>query len=61
MRILWLLMLLVGIWFLASAATESGLLPSGHGMGRLSEIILGLFFIAYSIFRLKRNWTAGRT
>lgn len=54
-RILWVLLLFVGVWFLASAATENGLLPSGHGMGRVSEIIFGLVLIAYSIFRLRRK------
>jgi hypothetical protein len=53
MKILSILGLLVGIWFLASAATENGLLPSGHGMGRLSEVIIGLMLIAGSIFRLR--------
>jgi len=55
MRILWIALLLVGIWFLASAATENGLLPSGHGFGRISEIIFGLLLIGYSIFRFRRK------
>ena len=42
---------LVGIWFLASAATAEGLLPSGHGFGRVFEVILGLFFVGYAAFR----------
>lgn len=58
MKIMSILLLLVGIWFLASAATENGLLPSGHGMGRLSEVIIGIVLIVGSIFRLrKRNET----
>ncbi len=48
-------MLLVGIWFLASAATTDGLLPSGHGFGRWSEVVLGLFFVVYPILRLKKG------
>ncbi|MFT3743184.1 MAG: hypothetical protein QM785_02715 [Pyrinomonadaceae bacterium] len=52
MRILWIVVLLAGIWFLASAATTNGLLPSGHGFGRISEIVLGIFFVAYSLFRI---------
>lgn len=48
-------MVLVGIWFLASASTENGLLPSGHGAGRVSEIIIGVGTIGYSIFRLTRK------
>ena len=55
MKILWIVLGLVGIWFLASAATENGLLPSGHGLGRISEIVFGFALIGYSIFRIKRN------
>lgn len=55
MRFLWIFLLAAGIWFLASAATEEGLLPSGHGAGRVSEIILGLGLIVYSIYRLKKK------
>ena len=49
--LLWIVMGLVGIWFLASAATAEGLLPSGHGFGRVFEVILGLFFVGYAAFR----------
>ncbi len=45
-------MTVVGIWFLASAATEEGLLPSGHGIGRTSEVIIGIVLLAYGGFRL---------
>ncbi|HQZ94670.1 MAG TPA: hypothetical protein PLP21_00050 [Pyrinomonadaceae bacterium] len=55
MKYLWLILLLAGIWFLASAATTNGLLPSGHGFGRISEIVIGLFLIAYAIFRFKKK------
>jgi hypothetical protein len=55
MRFLWIFLLVAGIWFLASAATEDGLLPSGHGMGRVSEIIVGLGLVLYSIYRLRRK------
>ena len=48
---------LIGIWFLASAATENGLLPSGHGFGRASEVIIGLFFLGYAIFRGWRQFS----
>jgi hypothetical protein len=60
-KVLWILMALVGLWFLASAATEEGLLPSGHGIGRWSEIIVGLGLVGYSAYRLFRNMktTAG--
>ena len=54
MRFVWILMGVVGIWMLASAATTDGLLPSGHGMGRTSEVVTGLVLIAYSGFRLYR-------
>ena len=53
MKILSIVLLLAGIWFLASAATENGLLPSGHGMGRLSEVIIGLMLIVGAIFRFR--------
>lgn len=55
MKYLWLILLLAGIWFLASAATPNGLLPSGHEFGRTSEIILGIGLIAYAIFRMKKK------
>jgi uncharacterized membrane protein len=55
MKVLWIVLLFFGIWFLASAATEEGLLPSGHGAGRVSEVIFGVGLIAYSIYRLKRK------
>lgn len=53
----WMLLGLVGIWFLASAATEQGLLPSGHGLGRLSEVIIGLVLVGYAAFRAKRHFS----
>lgn len=49
-------MLLAGVWFLASAATENGLLPSGHGSGRVAEIIEGIVLVAYSAFRLRKRF-----
>jgi hypothetical protein len=52
MKFLWIVLALFGVWFLASAATEEGLLPSGHGAGRVSEVVLGIALIAYSAFRL---------
>ncbi|MBK9152856.1 MAG: hypothetical protein IPM25_01265 [Chloracidobacterium sp.] len=55
--ILWVLLGLVGIWFLASAATEQGLLPSGHGFGRVSEVVIGLALVAYAAYRAKRHFT----
>lgn len=55
MKILWIIIALAGIWFLASAATEDGLLPSGHGAGRTSEIILGLILLGYAGYRLWRS------
>ncbi|MGE3467573.1 MAG: hypothetical protein AB7J13_11645, partial [Pyrinomonadaceae bacterium] len=45
---------LIGLWFLASAATERGLLPNGHGGGRIIEVGLGLLFLGYGIFRLRK-------
>ncbi len=55
MRLLWIVLLLAGIWFLASAATTDGLLPSGHGFGRVSEIVVGILLIAYAVFRMRRK------
>jgi hypothetical protein len=52
MRILWIVLLLAGIWFLASAVTADGLLPSGHGFGRVSEIVIGILLVAYAGFRI---------
>lgn len=57
MKVLWGLFIIIGIWLLASAATENGLLPSGHGTGRVSEVIEGLFLIglgSYFLLRRKR-------
>ena len=55
MKILWIVMILAGLWFLASAATTDGLLPSGHGVGRVPEIIIGIAIIAYASFRLAKK------
>ena len=52
MRILWAFMVLAGIYFLASAATEEGLLPSGHGTGRTTEVLMGIALLGYGAFRL---------
>jgi len=45
-------MALFGIWFLASAATVDGLLPSGHGTGVLSEVIEGTALLGFAAFKL---------
>ena len=55
--LLWMLIGLVGIWFLASAATTEGLLPSGHGFGRVFEVIIGLVFVGYALFRARRHFS----
>ena len=55
MKIVWILLIVAGVYFLASAATEQGQLPSGHGTGRASEVVLGVIVIAYGIYRLKRK------
>jgi hypothetical protein len=55
MRYLWILLILVGIWFLASAAVQTGLLPSGHGSGRLSETLIGIALVVYPIYRLTKR------
>ncbi|MGB7068025.1 MAG: hypothetical protein WBD22_00860 [Pyrinomonadaceae bacterium] len=55
--VLGILLGLVGIWFLASAATTEGLLPNGHGLGRASEVIIGAVLLIYAIFR---GWQAAK-
>lgn len=57
MKYLWIVWAVIGVWFLASAATENGLLPSGHGPGRIWEILLGIGAIGYSIFRFRRGYS----
>ena len=52
MKIVYILMALFGIWFLASAATVDGLLPSGHGSGVWSEIIFGVALLGFAAFKL---------
>jgi hypothetical protein len=52
MKLLWILIGLAGIWFVASSATENGLLPSGHAIGRVPEAIIGVILVAYAFFRL---------
>ena len=55
MKILAVLSIIFGIWFLASAATVDGLLPSGHGTGRASEVMYGLGLVALGIYLLFRK------
>jgi hypothetical protein len=55
MRIIGIVSGIFGIWFLASALTENGLLPSRHGSGRTSEVIEGIIFLAFAGFVLFRN------
>jgi hypothetical protein len=57
MKVLWILLGVVGLWFIASAITEHGLLPSGHGIGRISEAVSGVALVAYAAFRL---WLSSR-
>ena len=52
MKILYILLGLCGIYFLASAATVEGLLPSGHGTGRWTEIIYGLALVGFASYKL---------
>jgi hypothetical protein len=55
MRYLYLSLILIGALFLASALTTNGLLPSGHGTGRVSEVILGIGLIAFSLYMFMRR------
>lgn len=57
LKILWIVIGVAGVWFVASAATENGLLPSGHAVGRIPEAIIGVFLIAYAAFRVYRSQT----
>jgi len=47
----------MGIWLLASATTEKGLLPSGHGAGWVSEVVIGLMCLAVAITQLRKART----
>jgi hypothetical protein len=58
MRYLWIFWALMGIWLLASAATERGLTPSGHGAGRVSEVILGVLALVYAAYRARKFFSA---
>ena len=60
MKYLWILFLVVGLWFLASAATEQGLLPSGHGVSRTAEIIAGIVMVGYAVFRLAKRRSSNK-
>ena len=55
MKVLWVLVILCGVWFIASSMTEEGLLPSGHGVGWIPELVLGLAAVGYGTFRLLRS------
>ena len=57
MKILWIVLVLFGVYFLASASTEEGLLPSGHGTGRVSEVIMGIALVGYGTYRLLKDQT----
>ena len=52
MKLFYILLGLCGVYFLASAATEEGLLPSGHGTGRWSEIVFGLILVGLAVYKL---------
>ena len=45
---------LMGIWLLASAMTEKGLLPSGHGVGWDSEVVMGIGCLIAAIVLVRR-------
>jgi hypothetical protein len=45
---------LMGIWLLASAMTEKGLLPSGHGTGWFSEIVIGIGCLLMAVVQLQK-------
>jgi len=55
MRYLYLLLILTGVYFLVNSFTTEGLLPSGHGTGRVSEVIEGIGLIAFSLYMLTRQ------
>ena len=47
------LLSVMGVWFLASAMTEKGLLPSGHGIDRSTEIVIGAGCLIMAILRVR--------
>ena len=55
MKIFYVVLGLCGIWFLASAMTEEGLLPSGHGTGVWSEAIIGIVLVVFAAYKLFRK------
>jgi hypothetical protein len=46
---------IVGIFFVASAFTAEGLLPSGHGAGWVSELVIGMVLLGYAAFRIRQT------
>jgi len=56
MRYVWIVLLVIfGVLLIASSFTESGLLPSGHGTGRISEVVIGVAVLAYAAYRFKNK------
>ena len=52
MKIFYALLGLCGLWFLASSMTVDGLLPSGHGSGVWSEVIIGIALVGFAAYKL---------
>ena len=50
--------LVTGILFLVNATSKAGFFPSGHGVGRIPEVIQGIAFVvgssAYLIYERRR-------
>ena len=60
MKFLWMAWALVGVLFITSAVMENGLLPSGHGPGRIWEALLGVAALGYAIFRFRKGYGKSR-
>ena len=56
--------LVTGIVFLLNATSKAGFFPSGHGVGRVPEIIQGAMFVicsaAYLVYERRKTKAVGR-
>jgi hypothetical protein len=56
--------LATGVLFLLNAASRAGFFPSGHGVGRVPEVIQGVAFVvcsaAYLIYERRKAQTVRR-
>ena len=56
--------LVIGILSLVNATSKAGFFPSGHGVGRVPEVIQGVAFVicsaAYLIYERRKAASPGR-